>query len=180
MFSISFWAQIIGLIASIICIAAIQARFKKHYLLWITIGNAFFIFNFLLLGAYAGATICVLDVTLSFLVKIFESKNKSLPKFIIVFFYLLFLIAGILTYENFYSLIAIVCGLLFVVRITAPKMKKLRIISLTTSLLWIIYDLCVGAYTGLISDVFDATSALIALWRFRQQSVNSSSLVRIH
>jgi hypothetical protein len=159
-------AQIIGFIASCISIFAAQSKHKKKLLGLVTLASTLFAINYILLSAYTGALACLLEVLESATVNIFDSKKKDVPKLIIIIFLLIAILGGIITYNNIYSVIAIISNVLFVVAIIPKKMNIVRRITLILYILWIIYDVVVGAYSSLLSDIFIATSNLIAIFRY--------------
>ncbi len=160
-------AQIIGLIASIIMIVAIQVKDKKKlYLILNILVKVLYGFNFLLLNAYSGTITQIIGLVITIVAYIYTKKDLNIPKYLTFAFIVVTLIGGIFTYNNIYNLMAICCGITYALIVTCKNMKTIRKLNLLQSLLWTIYDLIINAYTASISSAFVFISTVIAIFRY--------------
>ncbi len=161
------FAQITGLIASIIMIVAIQVKEKrKLYLILNILAKVFYGLNFSLLNAYSGTITQIIGLVITVVAYIYAKKDLNVPKYLTVAFIVVTLIGGIFTYNNIYSLMAICCGITYALIIAGRNMKTIRKLNLVQSLLWTIYDLIINAYTASISSAFVFISTTIAIFRY--------------
>ncbi len=159
-------AQIVGFIASVIMIVAVQSDQKKYFLSYLILCNFLFALTFVLLIQYAGATASLLSAIQSVVVYEHEKRGKNAPKWLVVILIIAILVAGLFTYTDPYSILPILCTLLFASLVLTKDMRLVRIETLIAMLLWSIYDFVSGAYTIILSDGFTIASTLIAMIRY--------------
>jgi hypothetical protein len=163
----NFWAQIFDLIGAICVIISVQMKHKKHILLLLAIGEVCFAIGFILLKAYTGAVICSVSTFEVITTYIFYSGKKKIPLLLRFIFILLQLVGGVLSYQEIFDILPIICAVLYTLSITSRKERNMRSISTINSILWIVYDLIVGSYTGVLSDVTCVLSGVTAMIRYR-------------
>ncbi len=162
-----FVAQIIGLIASIIMIGAIQVKEKKNlYLILNILVKILYGINFALLSAYSGTITQVIGLVITVVAYIYTKKSLEIPKWLTTIFIMVTIIAGIFTYSNIYSFMAILCGITYALIVASKNMKNIRKLNLAQALLWTIYDLIIKAYTASLSSTFVLISTGIAIVRY--------------
>ena len=160
-------AQIIGLIASMIMIVAIQVKDRKNlYLILNILVKILYGINFALLSAYSGTITQLIGLIITIVAYIYTKKNLNIPKWLTAIFIVITLIGGIITYNNIYSFMAISCGITYALIVASKNMKTIRKLNLAQALLWTIYDLIINAYTASISSAFVVISTLIAIFRY--------------
>ncbi len=160
-------AQIMGLIASIIMIISIQVKDKKKIFLILNIlAKILYGINFILLSAYSGTLTQCIGLIITIIVYIYTKKNLDIPKWLILVFIAITLLGGLFTYNNMYSLMAIICGITYTLIVVSKNMKIIRKLNLVQSLLWTLYDFIISAYTASISSIFVFISTLIAIFRY--------------
>lgn len=160
-------AQIIGLIASIIMIGAIQVKDKKNlYLILNILVKVLYAMNFVLLSAYSGTVTQLIGLVITIIAYVYTRKDLVVPKLLTGIFILITLIGGIFTYNNIYSFMAIGCGVTYALIVASKNMKTIRKLNLLQAFLWTIYDLIINAYTASISSAFVFVSTLIAIFRY--------------
>ncbi len=163
----NIFAQIIGMIASVIMIGAIQVKEKKNlYLLLNILVKILYGINFALLSAYAGTITQLIGLVITIVSYRYARRNVTVPKQLTMLFIIATLIGGIFTYNNIFSFMAIACGITYALIVASTNMKKIRKLNLTQALLWTIYDLIIKAYTASISSAFVFISTLIAMIRY--------------
>ena len=160
-----FIIQLIGFVGLFMSILAFQ--FKKHGRIVLCKMSSEFIFaiQYIFLGAWTGAVLEFLSVFRNALFLRLVKKNRSTTPVIVVFG-LFVLITGFASYSSPLSLLPIGAKLLTTVSYGMKNEKWLRIITLPSCVLWIIYNLYVGSVAGAIGDSIALISLLIAMYKF--------------
>lgn len=160
-------AQIFGILVIISNVLAMQMKNKKQIILMFILANLFSAINFILLQSYSGAIICIFAIVQTFINKLFENKNKQVPKIVIGIYIIISIILGAITFKGYIDIVPIICSILYTVTIIIQdKEKNIRIISLINIILWILYDIVCQAYTAAISDSLMTISTIIGMYRF--------------
>ena len=162
----SILVQSVGWVALICSAISFQQKKRVGILLWqatATLVSSIYLF---LLGAYEGAC---LDL-LGFVAKMTFSKGGkvlgvSLGVWRIVFLGAM-LVAGILTWADIYSLLAILASCLSLLALSMKSPTKIRLISLLVGPCWIVYNLVYGAYPSILMECIALTSIIIAIVRY--------------
>ena len=166
-------AQIIGLIGLILSIVAFQFKKHKHIVLLKLSSELVFSIQYILLGARTGAVLDFISVIRNFLFYKFVKKNISTTP-VIVIFGLFVVITGFVTFDGFMSLLPIGSKLLTTVSYGMKNEKWLRVITLPSCILWIIYNLFVSSYAGTLTDGITLVSLLIAMYKFDYKAPQQS------
>lgn len=166
------WAtQLVGFLGLFINIIAFQ--FKKHQqiVLCKTSSELVFAIQYILLGAWTAAILELISVIRNLLFYKFVKKNISTTP-VIVIFAIFVIVTGLATYDGAISLLPIGSKLLTSVSYGLKNERWLRIITLPSCIMWIIYNLTVGSIGGALGDFLSLVSLLIAMYKFdfkRQQ-----------
>lgn len=168
-------AQIIGFIASVINIVTIQIKDKKNILFGFMTVNILFGINFILLQSYSGAIICFISAIQTFINYRLDIKGIDFPKWLIPIYIIASVLGGFATYQSLIDLLPIVGSVLYTVSIIQKKEIYLRRITLANTILWLIYNVLVMAYTSAISEIFFLSSNLIAIYRYDRKKKKKSS-----
>lgn len=167
-------AQIIGFVGLALSIIAFQFKKHKQIVLLKLSSELVFSIQYILLGAWTGAVLDLISVIRNFLFYKFVKKGISTTPVIVVFGVFV-VVTGFVTFDGVMSLLPIGSKLLTTVSYGMKNEKWLRIITLPSCILWIIYNLSVGSYAGALTDTMTLASLLIAMYKFdfkgAQQSV---------
>lgn len=159
-------AQILGILGSASNIISMQLKKKQHILICFILAGVLFTGSYLLLNGYSGAIVCLIATLQTGLSYIYDRKNKELPKWLIIIFFILSTLGGVLTYQNILDIFAILAGVTYTWSIIQKQEKYIRLITLSNSALWFIYDIFIKAYSTCISDAIIILSTLIGIIRF--------------
>ena len=153
---------VFGIIASVI---AFQC--KKHYwiLFWRSVSALIFVLQYYLLGAYTGMAMDFLGVGRNFLFAELVRREKKTKAWVLVFS-AIFLLAGILTWQGWISLLIIAAKLISNAGYGNKNTLVLRLMSLLTCVLWMGYNIYAFSLAGIANEAFAIGSILLALWRF--------------
>ena len=168
-------ATIIGILAVALYISSYQFKNRKTIVAVYSISNALYVLQYILLGAYTGMA---MD-TISFVSSILARKRNTpfiqkYCKFIIAGMILSMITAGLLLYQNIFSLVVILAAIIETSAIWCKEERKIRILTLMGSPFWLTYNLSSRAYGSVIGNVINIVSLTIALFRYRNTPKNET------
>ena len=158
-------AQIFALIAFILYVASLQFKKKEKVLKYQMIANTFYALEYLMLNAYAGVNNSLFGISRSAIFYVCNKKKMKFPLYGAVIFVVLVLIFGYMSYVDIYSIIPVAISILFFLALYIGNMKIYRIFTAMAAISWIIYNIHVDAYFGVIDSIVELISALIAIYR---------------
>lgn len=171
--------QSVGWLALICSSISFLQKRRISLLLWQATATLISSLYLFLLGAYEGAC---LDL-LSFAGKMVFSKGGAVLgislSFWRIFFLICMLIAGILTWSDIFSLLAILGSCLSLFALSMKSPAKIRLISLLVSPCWIIYNWVYNAYPSILMECIALTSIIIGIIKhdIKKKSASVESIV---
>ncbi len=157
-------AQTLGFVAAALCILSFQQNKHKNIIALQLSGGIAFTLHFLLLGAYTGAAMNLVDIVRS-LVFINRGKKWADHVWWVVVFSALCVISCIFTWIGPLSLLPMAGMICTTISFYLQDPKKVRRVALPASPLWIIYNICTKSYGGVITEAFNICSIIIAMFR---------------
>ena len=158
-------AQILGVLGTLANIISMQLKKKRQILICFIFAGVLFSANYLLLGGYTVAVVCMVATLQTFVSLMFEKKEKEIPKWLIVSFFILSLIGAIVSYQSILDIFPILGGITYTWAIVQKQEKNIRLITLVNYTLWLVYDIFVKAYSTGISDGICMLSTMIGIIR---------------
>lgn len=147
---------------------AIQKRKKAQLLKYDTAASTCAILHYLFLGAWAGAATKTITTVRNIIA--IDKANKNKTSIIIpAIFVTLYIMSGIISFQNIYSLLPILASCIYATAIYTVDVSKIRKFALLGSCLWLIYDICVLSMVGIIAECIFITNDLVAIYRFRKK-----------
>lgn len=168
-------AQIFGVLGIIFSVISMQMKDKKNIMIFLLLLNLASALNFLFLDSFSGSLICFFAVFETFINYLFDSKNKSVPYYIIVIYVIVNIGLGLYTYNTLLDIIPIACALLYCASVCSKKETNIRKIMFGNQTLWLIYDITVKAYMFGISNVLTLISIFVSMYRFDYKSKKISN-----
>ena len=156
-------SQIFALIAFIFSLIAFHRSKKENILKTSIASNIFDIIHYLLLNAYSGMLTKVLALFRNIFVLYKDNKKKKYDLFFYIFF-VLYILAGILTYKGIYSFLPLIAAITYLYAIYYCKELTIKSVSCFGYILWLIYNICIGSVIGIISNVVAIVSTGIAIY----------------
>ena len=146
-------SQIIGGIAIVILLAYTLLKVNRKVIMWGTIiTNVLWFIHYMLLDAYSGALCSAICAIMSFLFS-FKGKNKVLSSNIWpVLFGATFVVIGIVTWDNFYSLLPVTCEILLVIALWLDRELLIKAMCIPVAAIWVIYNLIYFSWLGMIGQ----------------------------
>ena len=155
--------QIFGTIATILSIVSLLSTKKKKLLKMQLMSNILFTFQYIVLKARSAAFVSVIAILRS----IFFSNNKH-RKSKVSFLISLALFAGIFSYNGtLLSLIPIMNAIFCIIGASQKDIRKYKVIYGICSTIWIYYNIRVGAYIVILSNICEIISAIIGYKRHK-------------
>lgn len=160
-------AFVIGIIAVILYLSCYQQKKRSRIILFNATSRVLYIIQYILLGAFEGATLDILGTISSVLA---QKKNtpfiKKNMKWFIVGLNLLVIGAGLPLYKNIFSLFPLIGVILHTDAFWMDDEKRIRQISLAGSPFWLIYNFVSRAYGSCVGDVLSIISLVTAMFRY--------------
>ena len=159
-------AQIIGAIILVCVVVALQQKSKTKVLMGYMIANVLFIIQFLLLEAYVGAIIYVVNTIRTIVFYYFKKKDMKPSVWVLIIFMIACIISGIVAWENIYSIIPVVAAIMYTYSMWQDNLKVFRIMAVIALIGWVTYNFVSMAYTGALTEIIHLTSAIVAIVRY--------------
>ncbi len=147
----------LGLLASIL---AFQFRSHKKIMLFRTANELLFALQYLLLGGYTGMLLNTFGTARNLMFAYQIEKGRDV-KWSRLFFSLVFVVSGIVTWSGFPSVIITGSKVLSTAAYSLKNTVALKLLSLFTSSMWLIYDSMVFSLAGVLCDVLTIGSILL-------------------
>ena len=160
-------AQILGLFAVATFLLSYQQKKRKNIIIWNAASRILYIIQYLMLGAFEGAALDILGTISSV-----AAQKKDTPiirkhiRLFIILINLIIFTAGLLLYENIFSLFPVAGVILHTSAFWITDEKTIRRISFLGSPFWLIYNLASLAYGSAIGDILTMVSIGTAIYRY--------------
>lgn len=160
--------QIIGFIGFFFLGLGNLQKNRKKIIIFQMISSMFLSVHYFLLNAITASILNLIGITRGF---VFYNKNNTKKYYVYLFMYiLLYVVIGIITYDNIFSLLPVLAYILFTISIFNEKEKNIKIINIFVSSTWIIYDLIYKSYAGFISDIVMIITTVIGLFMLNKNT----------
>ncbi len=159
------FSQICGLIVSVAAIISMQLKNIKFILVCQLICNGVGSLSYILLGGFSGCGIYLLALTQSIVYYLFRIKQKKVPIFIAIIFICMYLLCSLTSYKGLSDLFSATAALTCALSLIQEKPSRYRVFMLLNGLIWMIYDIKLGAYTMIISHMATALSSCVGIIR---------------
>lgn len=163
--------QIVGIIAMVINIVAVQFKKPRQLFICRLISSALWGLNFLLLGSPTGAIINIVNIIRS----IFLLRKETTTKTFLWITMVLYTAAGLLTMHYELSVLMIIDIFIILSQLVDSAgmwTNDFRIIRycqlFAISPVWLVHNILVFSIGGIITEVFTIVSTLIAMYRYRK------------
>ena len=157
-------AQGIGLVGMALAFISFQNNDKKKILLIQAAASFTFAVHFILLGAFTGVGMNLLEIPRNL---IFARKHeKPRQRILTAVFIAAFIILGVFTRENLFSVLPVVAMCISTAVYSLKNPRSIRFCILPVSVLWLTYNILVLSIAGVLTESFCLISIMIAVFRF--------------
>ncbi|WP_312281483.1 YgjV family protein [Oscillibacter sp.] len=168
--------QLIGFVGMAFCIGCFQIKSSRWMILCQMAGNLLFVVQFLMLGAYSGCATLAFGAASSLFIGL-EGHAWAEWKGWQWVFALLTVAACLLTWSKPYDFFVLVGQVAFILTTWTKNGRIIRLGKLTlVGPPWIVYNLLVRSYGGVISETFGIISTLISSCRFGLKALYQNAL----
>lgn len=162
-------SQVISVIAAAALLLSFQQRTHRKIVAMQAFSGLLFATQYFLLGAYEGM-ICNVIGMLRATTYYFRGKSKFIDSvFCPLLFAAAFVVSGIVTYKNPYSLLPTGAMVIASFVMWSPKTQKLRALTLPSSFMWLVYNAACSSYVACLTEMLCEVSIVIGLIRFRKK-----------
>lgn len=164
MSSFEILCQVIGFIGMIFTVISAQCKSHKYAVWFKSANESFFALQYLLIGAYTGLAMNLVSILRNgVFVELVKRKRSTV--ICQVLFSLVFVVFGIFTWDGVRSVIVIAAKVLSTVAYGMKDTARLRLLTLPSSLGWLIYNTAVRSWGGILCEVFATLSLLVGIIR---------------
>ena len=135
--------------------------------------NLLDITHYLLLGAYSGCLTKVIALVRNEIIILKEKKEKLNNKIVLTALFIIYLISGLITYENIYSVLPMLAAMTYLYFVWNGDELKVKKIAFFGYFLWLIYNICVFSIAGIISNCVSIISTFIAV--YNEKKINKEN-----
>lgn len=141
-------AQLIGIIASAFVVLSFGQKRDNHLKIYVMIGNIIFAVHFLMLGAYAGVFVTLLNTCRAgFSIKFHKSTKMMF------FFWGIYILAAVIVYEKPIDLFPFFSSILGTYSMFKLSGIKLRLLGMLGSSSWLVYGIVFHSVGGIITEI---------------------------
>lgn len=171
-------AQILAVVAFALTTISLQFKKKSKLLILQIASNVAYTLEYAFLGAWSGAISFVIGTIRNITYYIYDKKGYKPNKIVLIIFILLIVGAGMYTWEDPTSILPMIALVLWTVVSWQNNTKWMRVAEALICVMWIIYDLFVGAYTGLITEFIILGSTVIGMFRHDRKKKEEAETVK--
>ncbi len=159
-------AQLPGFIGLFFLVLSFQQNNRNRILIWILAGQLFFILHFVMIGAWTGVGMNIVGISRTIVFRFREERRWADLPFWPWLYPVLFMLAGVIAWEAWYSLLPSVAMSVESVGLWMKRPSRIRFINLFPHPLWFTYNVIKGSYPGMITEILVLASILVAIWRY--------------
>ena len=156
-------AQILALVACGLNVISMQCKTRKNILLFFLLGNVVGATGLLLLKAYAGALIQFVFGIQTLINYIYAIKNKKISW-------------KLITFKSWIDIIPLISAILHTITIIQIKENRIRLVNLSSLLLWIPYYIVFDAYANLFTNLCIVVSNVVSIIRYDMKKQTKKDL----
>ena len=159
-------AQGIGMVGLIFAIISFQNNKRNLILVFLGFAQMCFIAHFALLGVWTASAMNIVGAARTFFFMLRGKKRWMDSNIVMYTFISLFFIAGILSWQNWLSLLPIMAMAIETIGVWQKDPKKIRFIVIIPRPMWITFNVIHSSYAGILTELFVITSLITGIIRF--------------
>ena len=125
--------------------------------------------QFFLLDAITGGVVSIINAIRCIVFYIYKKKNMKPSIITLIVFEVIEIISGCFSWQNIWSLIPILLTTFYTYSIWQDNIELIRLATGIVGGGWAIYDVIVKAYVGVIQEIAQLISAIIAIYRSKKK-----------
>lgn len=156
--------QLIGFVGLSFAVIAFQCKKHKNVMIFRTLNEVFFAVQYFCLASYTGVVMNLIGSARNIVFARQVAKGKPTLIWQIIFS-LMFVAIGILTTNGFVSIMVILAKVVTTVAYSMKNTKYIRLLTLPTSICWLIYNIVCSSFAGVLCEAFTILSIVTAIIR---------------
>ena len=169
-------SQVAGFIAFILSLIAYHRKKKSKIFQTMMVANVLDIIHYILLGAYSGCITKVIALVRNEIIIVKEKNKKFNNNIVLIAMFIIYLVSGILTYKNIYSILPIIAAIIYLYFVWNGNELKVKKCAFYCYFLWLVYNICVFSIAGITSNIVSIISTFIAV--YNEKMVNKSKEIK--
>ena len=157
----------LGVIAVILYVVTLISTNKKTILVFLILSNIFYGLQYLMLNAYSGVYVCLIAIFRTLVYLKYEKSNRKIDTFPIIVFVCITIFSGIMSYNGIVSLLPIIGTCVYTVYLSGEDIKKFKYACIISSSSWLLYNIFVKAYAGIISSIIEIITVVYSLTKLK-------------
>lgn len=164
--------QAVGLIGTVLFFLSYQCRSNKNLFRVQLVSYVCYTTHFLLLGALTGGISYVLNTVRSFCL---SSRNAFLRgKKMCAVICALQVVALIFTWDGWFSVLPIAANIAATIGGYTYNARKIRVVGMfINSPLWIVYNILVGSWAGVLDELVTEASMILSIFRYGWKNLDA-------
>ena len=163
--------QITSMIGMILTIASFQMKTRKQIIIFQTVGSAFFLISYFLLGSRTAVYLNMIYLTRNFVFYFRKDYKWARHKSWIVIFLVAVVIAGVVGFRSWMDILPIFGAVFATIAMYMQSENMLRLWNILASPCWLIYNISVPSTGGVICEIFNMISIIVGLIRYKKDGV---------
>ena len=157
-------SQFFGFLAFVISLMAYHKEKKEKIFQTMMIANILDILHYLILGAYSGCITKIIALVRNKIIIVKEKNKRINNNGILTIIFIVYLISGIITYKNIYSILPILAATIYLYFVWNGNELKVKKVAFYCYFLWLAYNICVFSIAGIVSNIVSIISTFIAIY----------------
>jgi len=167
-----WWAQIVSAISSLIFIASVQLKDKRHIVYMLIVNTLVGGVSLALLNAWSGFTTNLVSLLPALYVYHLDKHHRKTNMSAGIPFMMLQIICWFIVFihpdipSTWFDIFPLIGGSLYIFSLFLKRENQIRRLLLWNTLAWMVYFVVIGQFTGLAFSTCFVISDLVALHRF--------------
>ena len=164
-------SQIFALISFILSLVAYYRIKKEKIMLTMVVSNIFNLIHYVILGATTWYITKILAILRDSFIVLKEKKKRNSNIFLLIFV-VVYIIVGVMNYDNYYSLLPLAAALVYIISIWNWDELVVKKSAFLSYFLRLIYNICIGSIVATIATIVSIISAFIAIIQYKKIGKN--------
>ena len=165
-------SQVFAIIACLLNVISLQCKKRRDILLFFVIANVFGTAGLILLNAYAGAIIQFLFGVQTLINYILDKKDKKITWKLVTVYMIMSIVASVVTFQHLMDIIPLASAILHTLTIIQTKESRLRLINLSSLVLWLPYYIYFDAIANIVTCLCIVVSNVISIYKYDIKKIN--------
>lgn len=167
-------AQVFGAIALILVSVGYFCNKKPMFLIFQIVANFFYAISFICLNSFVGGVITLISIFRTLYIFICEKYNFKYTLFFLPIFFMLYITAGIIFWENWFDIISICTAITFTIAFYVKNLQATKYIMVAPNVALIFYNLLRKTYTNAILDSLEVCVLVGAIIKFHLKNIKTT------